>query len=87
MMFPSETLTTLNGLPVANHAAAAVEHDHIVRVYATSDPSDPVLYVAMEFVAWPSLAERVRADQPPGVAAGFDSPASPLNRNGAPPRT
>ncbi len=43
------------------HAAAAVEHDHIVRVYATSDPSDPVLYFAMEFIAGPSLAERIRA--------------------------
>ncbi len=44
------------------HAAAAVEHDHIVRVYATSDPADPVLYFAMEFVAGPSLAERVRTE-------------------------
>jgi tetratricopeptide (TPR) repeat protein/tRNA A-37 threonylcarbamoyl transferase component Bud32 len=43
-------------------AAAAVEHDHIVRVYATSDPAEALLFFAMELVAGPSLAERIRAD-------------------------
>ena len=42
-------------------AAARVEHDYLVRVYATSDPTDLVLYFAMEYVAGPSLASRVRA--------------------------
>ena len=42
-------------------AAARVEHDYLVRVYATSDPTELVLYFAMEYVAGPSLALRVRA--------------------------
>ncbi len=41
-------------------AAARVEHDHLVRVYATSDPTDPVLYFAMEYLAGPSLAVRIQ---------------------------
>ena len=43
-------------------AAARVEHDHVVRVYATSDPAEPTPYFAMEFVDGPSLAERIRDD-------------------------
>jgi serine/threonine-protein kinase len=43
-------------------AAAAVEHDHVVRVYATSEPSEPVLSFAMEFVDGPSLADRIAAE-------------------------
>jgi tetratricopeptide (TPR) repeat protein len=39
---------------------ARVEHDFLVRVYATSDPTDPVLYFAMEYVAGSSLAARIR---------------------------
>lgn len=42
-------------------AAARVEHDHVVRVYATSHPSEPVLYFAMEYLGGPSLAARIRA--------------------------
>jgi tetratricopeptide (TPR) repeat protein len=41
-------------------AAGRVDHDHIVRVYATSDPSDEVPYLAMEYLAGPSLAVRLR---------------------------
>jgi tetratricopeptide (TPR) repeat protein len=41
-------------------AAGRVEHDHIVRVYATSDPSDAVPYLAMEYLAGASLATRLR---------------------------
>ncbi len=42
-------------------AAALVEHDYLVRVYATSDPTDLVLYFAMEYVAGPTLAMLIRA--------------------------
>lgn len=42
-------------------AAARVEHDYLVRVYATSDPMDPVLYFAMEYVAGSSLAAQIRS--------------------------
>ena len=41
-------------------AAARVEHDNVVRVYSTSDPADPVLYFAMEYLAGASLAGRLR---------------------------
>jgi tetratricopeptide (TPR) repeat protein len=41
-------------------AAGRVEHDHIVRVYGTSDPSDAVPYLAMEYLAGASLAARLR---------------------------
>ncbi len=41
-------------------AAARVEHDHVVRVYGTSDPAYPRPYLVMEFVAGPSLADRIR---------------------------
>jgi tetratricopeptide (TPR) repeat protein/tRNA A-37 threonylcarbamoyl transferase component Bud32 len=41
-------------------AAARVEHDYLVRVYATSDPGDSVLYFAMEYIAGGSLALRIR---------------------------
>jgi tetratricopeptide (TPR) repeat protein len=53
-------------------AAARVEHDHVVRVYATSDAADPVLYFAMEYLAGPSLAGRLRerARLGPREAAG-----------------
>ena len=59
-------------------AAAAVEHDHIVRIYATSDPADRVLYFAMEYLAGPSLAERIRADGrlDPGEAASLVAEAA-----------
>ena len=36
--------------------AASVEHDNIVRLYATSDPESPVPYFAMEYIPGPSLA-------------------------------
>ncbi len=41
-------------------ALARVEHDHVVRVYTTSGPDEPVAYFAMEYLAGPSLAEEVR---------------------------
>ena len=41
-------------------ASARVEHDHVVRVYATSGPEDPVAYFAMEYLAGPTLADEVR---------------------------
>ena len=40
-------------------AAARVDHDHIVRLYATSDPADRVPYFVMEYIAGPSLAELI----------------------------
>ncbi|MFO0909070.1 MAG: protein kinase [Isosphaeraceae bacterium] len=42
-------------------AAARVEHDHVVRLYDTSDPSEPAPYLVMEYVAGPSLAEELKA--------------------------
>lgn len=59
-------------------AAARVDHDHIVRLYSTSDPSDRVPYFVMEYVAGPSLAERT-ADLgriPPREAAEFVAQAA-----------
>jgi eukaryotic-like serine/threonine-protein kinase len=52
-------------------AAAKVEHDHIVRLYATSDPSDQIPYFVMEYVAGPSLADAIsaRGRIPPREAA------------------
>ncbi len=50
-------------------AAGRVEHDHLVRVYATSEPSDPVLYLAMEYLGGPSLAGLLR-----GRARGWLEP-------------
>ena len=52
-------------------AAAKVDHDHIVRLYATSDPSDRIPYFVMEYVPGPSLAERISGQGriPPREAA------------------
>jgi tetratricopeptide (TPR) repeat protein/tRNA A-37 threonylcarbamoyl transferase component Bud32 len=44
-------------------ASARVEHDHVVRVYDTSDPADRLPYLAMEYLAGPSLAEEIRSRQ------------------------
>ncbi len=44
-------------------AAALVEHDHVVRVYAASDPSDPIPYLVMEYISGPSLAGEIRVRQ------------------------
>lgn len=44
-------------------AAARVEHDHVVRLYGMSDPSDRLPYLAMEYIAGPSLAEELRAQE------------------------
>jgi serine/threonine protein kinase len=56
-------------------AAGRVEHDHVVRVYATSEPSDQVLYLAMEYLGGPSLAgllkSRDRGWLGPREAAGI----------------
>jgi tetratricopeptide (TPR) repeat protein len=43
-------------------AASRVDHDHIVRIYSTADRADPILCFAMEYLAGPSLAERLRVD-------------------------
>ena len=40
-------------------AVAQVEHDHIVRLYATGDPTDPILYFVMEHLAGPSLGAEI----------------------------
>ena len=40
-------------------AAARVEHDNVVRLYATSDPTERVPYFAMEYLAGPSLADEI----------------------------
>ncbi len=52
-------------------AAARVDHDHIIRLYATSDASERVPYFVMEYIAGPSLAERIaaRGRIPPREAA------------------
>src|SRR4051794_18385145 len=39
---------------------ARVEHDHLVRLYATSGPSERTPYLVLEYVAGPTLAARVR---------------------------
>jgi len=59
-------------------AAARVEHDHIVRLYATSDPTDRVPYFAMEYLAGPSLAGLIHGrDRPsPRGAAGLIAQAA-----------
>ncbi len=41
-------------------AAARVEHDHIVRVYAVANPPDGPPYLVMEYLDGATLAERVR---------------------------
>ena len=41
-------------------AAARVEHDHVVRLYGTSDPDEKAPYFVMEYVAGPTLAEKIR---------------------------
>ena len=40
-------------------ATAKVDHDNIVRLYATSDPADRIPYFVMEYIAGPSLAELI----------------------------
>ncbi len=40
-------------------AAALVKHDHVVGVYGVVDPCDGPPYCALEFLAGPSLAERI----------------------------
>jgi serine/threonine-protein kinase len=44
-------------------AAARVRHDHIVGVYAVASPPDGPPYLAMEYVAGPTLADRIRTEQ------------------------
>ena len=59
-------------------AAARVDHDHIVRLYTTSDPSDRTPYFVMEYVAGPSLAELIssRGRIPPREAADLVAQAA-----------
>ncbi len=45
-------------------AAGTVEHDHIVRLYGTSDPDEATPYLVLEFIDGPSLAERIRESGP-----------------------
>src|SRR5581483_2080119 len=42
-------------------AAARVRHDHIVSVYAVGKTADGAPYLAMEYLAGPTLAEVIRA--------------------------
>ena len=59
-------------------AAAKVEHDHIVRLYATSDPSDRIPYFVMEYLPGSSLANAIatRRHIPPREAAELVSQAA-----------
>jgi eukaryotic-like serine/threonine-protein kinase len=43
-------------------AAARVKHDHVVGVYGVVDPPDGPPFCTLEFLAGPSLAERIRAE-------------------------
>jgi tetratricopeptide (TPR) repeat protein len=54
-------------------AAARVKHDHVVGVYGVVDPPDGLPFCALEFLAGPSLAERIRAEGrlDPREAAGI----------------
>ena len=68
-------------------AAARVDHDHIVRLYATSDPADRVPYFVMEYIAGPSLAELIassgriaRCEAAARVAKADRRPGCPCGR-------
>ena len=52
-------------------AAALVDHEHIVRLFATSDPLERTPYFVMEYIAGSSLAELIasRGRIPPDEAA------------------
>lgn len=43
-------------------AAARVRHDHVVGVHSVADPPDGPPFCILEYLAGPSLAERVRAE-------------------------
>jgi serine/threonine protein kinase len=44
--------------------AARFRHDHVVTVHAVVDPPDGLPYLVLEYLAGPTLAERVRSRQP-----------------------
>jgi WD40 repeat protein/tetratricopeptide (TPR) repeat protein len=44
-------------------AAAALEHDHVVRVYGVAAPSDGPPYLVMQYVEGPTLLERIRHER------------------------
>ena len=52
-------------------AAALVEHDHIVRIYAVANPPDASPYLVMEYLDGMTLAEAIQRDRwlAPGDAA------------------
>jgi serine/threonine protein kinase len=54
-------------------AAARISHDHVIRVYTVANPPDGLPYFAMEYMAGPTLAEQIRAQQSlePSVAAAL----------------
>jgi WD40 repeat protein len=43
-------------------AAAALEHDHVVPVYAVLNPTDAPPYLVMPYVPGPTLRERIQAE-------------------------
>lgn len=43
-------------------AAAGLKHDHVVAVYAVASPADGPPYLVMEYVAGPSLLERIKTE-------------------------
>lgn len=43
-------------------AAARVKHDHVVSIYGVSGSGTKVAYCVMEYLAGPSLAERIRTE-------------------------
>jgi WD40 repeat protein len=52
-------------------AAAGLDHDHIVPVYAVANPPDGPPYLVMPYIEGPTLAERIKAEGrlDPGAAA------------------
>jgi hypothetical protein len=44
-------------------AAAGLEHDHIVRVHAVATPAEGPPYLVMQYVAGPTLYDRIRAEK------------------------
>jgi serine/threonine-protein kinase len=43
-------------------AAAGIEHDHVVPVYAVANPADGPPYLVMQYVEGPTLRQRIEAE-------------------------
>jgi serine/threonine protein kinase/WD40 repeat protein len=44
-------------------AVAGLDHDHVVAVYAVANPSDAPPYLVMQYIAGPTLRERIQAEK------------------------